>query len=244
LFAYILFINLGVLFLSFKKKWKVMSQLALFLTWFLFLGWGFLRYEEKDISTGLVFLIAFYVLFTASALSHRILKSEPLTAGEIQRVLTNNIAFYLSALIVFGYGDFGANGAAVTGWIALFMILFACLSYLFFPTENVLQQSLAMQAVILVTMFIGFQWSGFIVTLLWVAFAVLLFSWGIYSRRSWPRLASILLMAVTLGKLVIFDSSKFTTVQKIIAYLVIGTLLLILSFYYQKSKQSLFGNKN
>jgi uncharacterized membrane protein len=242
-FAYILIINMGVVFLSFKRKWKVMGQMALFITWILFILWGFTRYEEKDFMTGLIFLASFYVLFTVNALAYRVVRSESLTAGDIQQVLTNNIAVYLSGLIVFSYGRFENHLAATTGGIALIILLFAYFSYLLFRSENILQQSLAMQTVVLISMFIGFQWNGFMVTLLWVVFAILLFSWGIYSRRSWPRLASILLMAVTLGKLMIFDASKFTTLQKIIAYLVIGTLLLILSFYYQKFKQSLFGKK-
>ena len=243
-FTYILIINLGVVFLSFKRKWKVMGQMALFITWILFILWGFTRYEEKNFTTGLVFLAAFYVLFTVNALAFRLVRSESLTAGDIQQVLTNNIAFYLSGLIVFSYGRFENHLASTTGGIALIILVFAYFSYLFFRSENILQQSLAMQTVVLITMFIGFHWNGFIVTLLWVAFAILLFGWGIYSRRSWPRLASILLMAVTLGKLMIFDASKFTTVQKIVAYIVIGTLLLILSFYYQKFKESLFQNQN
>jgi hypothetical protein len=54
--------------------------------------------------------------------------------------------------------------------VAACMILFAFLSYLFFKTEKVLQQSLAMQAVVLIAMFIGLYWNGFFVTILWVAF--------------------------------------------------------------------------
>ena len=242
-FSYVIIINAGIVFLSFKKKWKIMGQLALFISWTLFILWGFFRYEEKDFRTGVILIIAFYFLFAVNALAYRLVRSEPLTAGDVQQVMTNNIALYLSALIVFGYGNFGTNAASVTGWIALCIILFAFLSYLFFPLEFILQQTLAMQAVIALTMFIGFNWSGLVVTLLWIALAVVLFFWGMYSHRSWPRLAAILLMTVTLGKLIIFDSSKFSTVQKIIAYILIGSLLLVLSFLYQKFRQSLFGEK-
>jgi hypothetical protein len=119
------------------------------------------------------------------------------------------------------------------------MVMFAFLSYLLFASENILQQSLATQAVVLIAMFIGFYWNGFFVTLLWVALSIVLFGWGIISHRSWPRLAAILLMIVTLGKLVIFDSSKFTPIQKITAYLIIGALLLVLSFFYQKKRTTI-----
>ena len=51
---------------------------------------------------------------------------------------------------------------------------------------------------------------------------------------------AIVLIGVTLAKLVVFDSLIFTTVQKVIAYLILGVLLLIVSFFYQKFKQKLF----
>ena len=220
-----------------------MDQLALFISWTFFILWGFLRYEAKDFWTAVIVMITFYFIFTINALAYRLVRSESLRAGDVQQVMTNNIALYISALVIFSYGNFGTDAASITGWIALFIILFAFLSYFFFPLEFVLQQTLAMQSVILITLFIGFKWSGLTVTLLWVALAVILFFWGMYSRRSWPRLAAILLMTVTLGKLIIFDSSKFSTVQKIVAYILIGSLLLVLSFLYQKFRQSLFGDK-
>jgi uncharacterized membrane protein len=242
-FSYIILINVGIVYLSFKKKWKVMGQLALLISWTLFILWGFFRYEAKDFGTGFILTGTFYFLFTVSALAYRLVRSESLTVSDIQQLTTNNIALYLSSLVIFGYGEFGTHLPSTTGWVFVFMFLFALLNYFFFPSEIILQQTLAMQTVILLSMFIGFNWGGLTVTLLWVALALILFVLGIYNHRSWPRLAAILLMSVTLGKLVIFDSSKFTTVQKIIAYLIIGTLLLVVSFFYQKFKQTLFGER-
>jgi uncharacterized membrane protein len=186
-------------------------------------------------------MVIFYLLFTINALTYRLVRSESLTAGDVQQVIINNIALYVSSLIVFGYGEFGTHLASTTGCVAAIMVLFACLSYLLFASENVLQRSLAMQAVVLVAMYIGFYWNGFFVTILWVAFSIVLFAWGIFSQRSWPRLAAIFLMIITLGKLVIFDSSKFTPIQKIVAYLTIGALLMILSFFYQRKEPRFTG---
>jgi uncharacterized membrane protein len=243
-FSYIIVINVGVVYLSFKKKWKVMGQLALLISWTLFILWGFFRYQEKDFLTGFVLIVTFYFLFTVNALAYRLVHSEPLGSGDIQQITTNNVALYISALIVFGYGTFGIHIASTTGWLCVLMLLFVFLNYLLLPSEIILQQSLAMQCVILLSMFIGFNWNGLTITLLWVALAVALFLLGIYSHRSWPRLAAILLMVVTLGKLVILDSSKFSTLQKIVAYVIVGALLLVVSFLYQKFKQSLFDNND
>ena len=234
-FSYIIFINAGIVVLSFKKKWKIMGWLALLISWILFMSWGSFRYEAKDFWTGFILMGIFYILFTINALAYRLVRSEPLTVGDIQQVIINNIALYVASLVVFGYGQFGIHLASTTACVAAIMIFFASVSYLLFAPEKVLQRSLAMQAVILMAMYIGFYWNGFFVTLLWVAFSIVLFGWGIISHRSWPRLGAILLMIVTLGKLVIFDSSKFTPIQKIVAYLIIGALLLVLSFFYQKT---------
>ena len=56
------------------------------------------------------------------------------------------------------------------------------------------------------------------------------------------RLASMGLMGVTLLKLIVLDSSRFATIQKVIAYLVLGVLLLLISYFYQKFKEQLFGD--
>jgi uncharacterized membrane protein len=238
-FSYIIFINVGIVFLSFKKKWRIMSWLAISISWVLFISWGFFKYEGREHWTSIILMGIFYLLFMINALAYRLVRSESLTIGDIQQVVVNNIALYLSSLAIFGYGEFGTHLASTTGYIAVWMMLLAYLSYVVFKAENVLQQSLAMQAVVLITMFIGFYWNGFFITILWVAFSIVLFAWGIISNRSWPRLAAILLMIVTLGKLVFFDSSKFSPIQKITAYLLIGALLLVLSFFYQKKRTTI-----
>jgi uncharacterized membrane protein len=54
-------------------------------------------------------------------------------------------------------------------------------------------------------------------------------------------MTAITLMGVTLLKLLVLDSLTFSTIQKVVAYLVLGVLLLLVSFFYQKFRQQLFG---
>jgi uncharacterized membrane protein len=233
-FSYILLINIGVVFISFRRSWKLMQYLALLITWILFTGWAFLRYESSTQSIGILFMLAYYVLFILSAVARQRRLSGRLSPGEIQQIIINNTALYLATILVFGNGGFEIHLATTTGFAALFTASLAALFTLLFPSEIVVQRMIAWQAIILVVLFTGFQWQGVTVTLLWIAAAVILFTWGIIYKKSWPRLASILLITITLGKLVIFDSANFSTVQKIISFLVIGVLLLLFSFYYQK----------
>lgn len=233
-FSYILLINIGVAFISFKRSWKWMQYLALLITWILFTGWELIRYDSSKQSLGILFMVAYYLLFLVSAVARHFNRSSFLLPEETQQVIVNHIALYVAAVLIFGNGSFETNLAATTGIIALFTAIVALSVVFLFPSEIILQRMLSWQAIVLLVLFIVFQWEGLTVTLLWLAVAVSLFTWGALDKKSWPRLASILLIGVTLGKLIIFDSADFSTVQKIIAFLAIGILLLLFSFYYQK----------
>lgn len=233
-FSYILLINIGVVFLSYRKGWKLMGYLALLITWVLFIGWGLIRYKPAQQGTAAVFMTLFYVVFLINALIFRLRNHGPLSYGEIQQVLINNSMLYIAAIIVFSGGTMRAELGTTTGLMFLLTAALALLSWRVFPSEIVLQRLLTWQSLVLLLLFILFQWDGLIVTLLWVVVSVLLFAWGIMAKKSWARLASVLLIGMTLVKLLVFDSERFSTVQKIGCYIGIGVLLLIFSFYYQK----------
>lgn len=234
-FSYILMINIGVVFISFKRSWKWMQYLALLITWILFIGWGLMRYNGSSQQTiGILFMAAYYILFLITALARRLSQATNISAGEIQQVVINNFALYVASILIFTDENYETNLAIVTGISALFAVILAFAFFVWLPAEIILQRMVAWQAIILVVLFIGFEWDGLTVTLLWIGTALLLFIWGMVYKRSWPRLASILLIGITLGKLIIFKNNEFSTVQRIISFLVIGALLLLFSFYYQK----------
>lgn len=225
--SYILLINLGIVFLSFRKSWKLVGQLAMLITWVLFIGWAMLRYEEPQQLLALAFMIAYYLLFCLDALAFLFRQKKALSFVEIQQLIINNTALYLAALCICNHIT---GSGSVFVWLAIMALGMAVL----FPLENRLQQLLTIQALIVLLLFISFKWEGLTVTLLWVAVAVSLFIWGIIRKRSWVRLAAVFLVGLTLAKLLILDSQNFSAIQKITCYIAIGILLLLGSFYYQK----------
>src|SRR5215831_5535816 len=144
-FSYIILINAGIVFLSFKKKWRMMTQLALLTSWTLFIVWGSFRYQQKDFEMGVILLFVFYCLFAISVLTNKLARRESFIASDIQQLTINNIAAYISALIIFGEGQFGTHLALITGCAFALMLLLALFGYLFFPNEVILQQAMAMQ---------------------------------------------------------------------------------------------------
>ncbi|GAC1420899.1 MAG: hypothetical protein NVS1B13_04880 [Flavisolibacter sp.] len=133
-------------------------------------------------------------------------------------------------------------------YITLSMAVFTLVQALgvryFWPSEKRLQKVMGTLSLAIGMVFISMEWKGFSVTLLWLVTSVLLFVIIAWAKSVSFRMASIVVMAITLFKLVIFDSMSFTTIEKVISYLSIGVLLLLVSFFYQKFKDQLFEPKD
>ena len=239
LFLYMAIINAGILVLSIKKAWTLMGRLAQAITWIIFIGWLVMQEAVQLKGTGLLYMTVFFFLFFLNAISPKVLRKEKLTVVHTYQLVLNNGALFVSALFVFGSSF--ENSSLAT--ISLFLSLFAAAQALLFYSwkEDYTRNAIGYYALSLFVVFIGFQWHGIVVTLLWLLTAVVLFVVGVRYKSIPLRMAAIALMGVTLLKLVALDSLTFSTIQKVIAYLVLGVLLLLISYFYQRFKDQLFG---
>lgn len=73
-------------------------------------------------------------------------------------------------------------------------------------------------------------------SILWGAYSLFLISLGIWKKKKYLRIGAIALFAVTLVKLFLYDLSDLDTISKTIVFVSLGTLLLIISFIYNKFK--------
>jgi uncharacterized membrane protein len=238
LFAYIILINTGIVFLSYKKDWKAMVRLAMLVSWILFIGWAITRYNEVMQQEAVLIMAAFYLLFTLAAVGFAIKRKQPIYVTELQLFLLNSMLTYAAALIIFTNSTIDERSVAVTGTACLLFALQALAVKWLLPGEKLLFNYLALFTVLSLVFYVGMKWEGVTVTIIWLAIAIGLFIAGIASKLSWFRLMSILLTGFTLLKLVAVDRVKFTTVEKIIAYISIGVLLLLFSFFYQRFRQT------
>lgn len=239
LFLYVTIINTGVLFLCSKKPWQALGRAAQVISWLLFLGWAAWQNDERLKTYGLIFMFLFFAVFTVIAVSEKLFRKGVLSTTASYQLLTNNIAFYVAGLLVFGYSFANSTIALISLLLAFFAGLQA-IGYHYWK-ERFTSQVLGCYALLLFTIFIGFQWKGIIVTLAWLLTAVIVFAAGLRLKSMPARMAAIALMGTTLLKLLIFDSARFSTLQKVISYLVLGVLLLVVSYFYQRYKGRLFG---
>ncbi len=235
LFLYISIINCGVVALSAIKRWATVGRAAQAISWLLFWGWAALPNDPTSVQRfGLIFLCVFFLQFALMVLLPRLTRQEAFTSTACLQLLTNNIASYIAALLLYTtqYSD---------EKVAIVSIAFAGVAAVQAFVFRLWKEAYATllhgcYAVLLFLLFIGFRWEGITVTLLWLLTAVVIFVIGVRLKTTALRIGALGLMGLTLAKLVLLDSLTFSTLQKVIAYLVLGVLLLLVSFFYQRKK--------
>jgi len=243
LFTYIAILNTAVMYLGYKRNWKTVAVLAQVVTWLLLIGWTLTRFTKAQQAIAYGFAGFFFLLFAAYALAQRLLRRLALQRWQVQQLLANNLLLYAVIVIVYFTALPTGNFGFINSSFAFFTAIQAFAVYRVLPTERYLKKALVLFSLSLFLLFIANIREGFPVTLLWLLTAVGLFAVGIGLKATWLRLAAIILMGITLVKLVALDSLRFSTVQKIIAYLTLGVLLLVVGFFYQRFKEKLVGTE-
>ncbi|MBN1407002.1 MAG: DUF2339 domain-containing protein [Calditrichaceae bacterium] len=77
-------------------------------------------------------------------------------------------------------------------------------------------------------------------SILWGSYALFLIILGIWKKKRYLRISAIVLFGVTLLKLFFYDAAHLGTIAKTILFLILGILLLVISFLYNKYKNLIF----
>jgi uncharacterized membrane protein len=242
-FLYISLINFGILFLSVKKTWLNVSRLAQHISWFLFIGWAALGRAQNHEQTALIFMTLFFLLFLFTAASEKLRSKQGITINSIYQLVLNTMSLYFAAVLTWGNDWKETDLALITLVLAGVSAVQALLFYYKWKDENA-KLYMGSLAFLFLLAFIAFQWEGLVVTFLWLLIAIVVFVLGLVKKWKAVRMSSIVLFGLTLFKIVVSDALTFTTVQKVISYVVLGVLLLFVSYFYQRYRQFLFDEKD
>ena len=81
-------------------------------------------------------------------------------------------------------------------------------------------------------------------SILWGTYSLFLIILGIRNKQKHIRIAAIALFGITLAKLFLFDLNNLSTLAKTVAMILLGVLLLVISFLYNKYKHLLEDEQN
>ena len=77
-------------------------------------------------------------------------------------------------------------------------------------------------------------------SILWGIYALFLIVLGIWKNKAYLRIGAMVLFGVTLLKLFFYDIAHLPTLPKTVIFIALGSLLLLISFLYNKYRQDLF----
>jgi uncharacterized membrane protein len=242
LFGYICLINAGILYISFKKYWTSLIHVSFVTTWVIFFSWLFMRTGNSPFTAELFFAALFYGMFSTSALAFKFLKKEPVEITDSIVIIVSTLFLYTALLIIFQKHSLGPSIATLTLLFGIVYLAAGLITKKYLQLQAYFADSLLAVSLVAFVFFVAKQYNGLTITLIWLVMAAAFFVVGMWQQIKFLRIASMALLSLTLIKLVLVDSSDFDAVEKIIAYILTGSLLLIISFLYQKFKHKIFGN--
>lgn len=242
-FSYIFLINGGILYISFKKYWLPLTYISFFATWLIFSVVLVLRYITPQFSTFNIAAIAYFILFLFNSLAFKFLKKEPVSYSDTFIIIANSLFLYLVFNFIYSE-DQNITSSFITLLFAIAYLAGGVIAKKMQPLQMHLSNTLFAMAFIFSATFIVLKYEGFTITIVWVLMAIAVFIIGMALKMRTLRISAIALFAVTIIKLLVIDSSNFGDIEKIIAWVFTGAVLLAVSFLYQKFRHRIFSDKN
>lgn len=208
LFIYMSILNTGVLVLSFRKNWNILTHVAYSLSWIIFIGWFVSRYDAgKYQTTALVFSFLFFITFYISFIAYKTVKKEKFSFKDILLILLNSIIYFSIGFAIVSEIPYNQPGEGkylglFTLGNALVHLAFAYSVFVNMQVDRKLFYLIMALVLSFATIAIPVQLEGHWVTLFWAAEAFLLFAIGRIKHvrfYEWIAFAMVLLSVISLA---------------------------------------------
>ena len=199
LFTYVAILNIGILGISYFKKWKVSTILTFVFTTLLFFGWCAIKIGSPKFShTGaLIFATIFYFIFSITIVLNNLRNKGVFSTIEYFILVANTFVFFGVGMLILNDLESNFTGT-FTLFLAIYNLLYASILYKKFGLDKNAIYLLIGLALTFVTLTIPIQFEGNHITLFWAAEAVLLFWLFQKTKISYFKLGAIIVQALTL----------------------------------------------
>jgi uncharacterized membrane protein len=221
--------------LTFKNLW-LLNYSLLFLAILSFVNFKYLKNKSLNIYLYLVCLLLLFVFFVTGLSNLSALRESYQDTHSLQHHVT--VFHILIRFICYAF-------------FALFIY-----SVFRFVISNVLDPSLRrmFEVILCITLFIVLSFElnydlrlwgiktrfGYSMSILWGILSMATVVYGIWKKKKYMRITGIVLFGITLYRLFFHDLAHLETIAKTIVFIIVGILLLVVSFLYNKFTKSIF----
>jgi uncharacterized membrane protein len=213
LMTYMTILNFGILGVAYYKKWDILNMLGFAATYLLYSGWFIKHYlpfsviphAESKFWPAIIFLNIFYFIYCIIPFAYQFFR-----IGREQ--ITGSLIITLNSFIAFGFSYFMIKERFSLEWVSVITILYAIVflamaSYLY---RKDLYQKTAFavflsQSALFLIITIPIIFSKHWITIFWATQAIVLLWSGIRLDRKSLINGAYVLLAVTIGKFLLYD---------------------------------------
>jgi uncharacterized membrane protein len=242
LFSYIAILNIAALVLAGYCAWRRLLLVSLVATSILYFSWYAIFYRSDELTATLLFATAFFIIFMAAPLIECIVRPEASAHSKILifAALLNSAAYFLEL-----YLTVGRTNKTTLAWCAValagaYAILGGFLLARLRPTEALkLQRVHLALSTTFITLAIAVQFGSLGISLGWFLQAAALMTIGFWRRSAFVRWQALVLIAAATVKVFVYDIWRLQQEYRIVSFILLGVLLLAISFLYQEDWRTL-----
>lgn len=205
LMTYMTILNLGLLGIAFYKKWDLLNTLGFVFTFLLYSAWYGQHYQIAKFWPAILFLNAFYLIYTFVPFLYQVRKGEGSKSQEIALMGFN-------AFLAFTYGYFMIKELYGVPWVSIITIFYAATSlfmasYLYQKGKQSLDVFVMVmaKAMLFLIITIPILFSQHWITIFWSAQSIALLWMAVRLGRRSLAAGAYILLALAAGKFLFYD---------------------------------------
>ncbi|WP_018344980.1 DUF2339 domain-containing protein [Cytophaga aurantiaca] len=255
LFTYIAVLNIGMIVLSYFKRWNAINVIAFVFTILLYAGWLIktFNYDEEPLPYvgALLFATLFYVLFFAMNIVNNIKENKSFVLFQLSILISNTFLYYSAGMFILKGIHGGLYQGLFTILIASFNFIFAYVLYKNKKVDSNLVYLLIGLVLTFVTLSAPIQLEGNYITLFWAAETVLLLWLSQKSGIQLMKIASFIINALMFISLLLDWHHAYSTFDGILPLFInkafVATIVVIASIsatillLKKETNETLFG---
>lgn len=179
LFTYLIILNVGILCISYFKKWPLLHVLSFFFTLIIYSGWLLqqllFKSSQLPYKNALLFASIFYLLFLAITLIHNLRTKIPFKGFQFSLMLLITFSFYAQGMLILGEWTDGKYQGIFTMIMSIINLVLAWYLYKAQKGEKNLLYLLIGLTLTFLSLTAPVQLKGHNITLFWAAETVLLY---------------------------------------------------------------------
>jgi uncharacterized membrane protein len=238
LFSYITLLNSATLVLAWRRAWRRLILASLLATMVLYFGWYAVFYGRTELGPTLGFATAFFVIFAIAPLVETV-KTPDVPGGSwilLVAASLNSTAYFVELYLLLWPID-----RMATVWCALCLAVVNAILGGFLRTERgdmagQLRGLHFVLSTVFITLAIAIRFEPAWISMGWSLEAASLVALGFRQKSALVRWQALVLIAVTITKVFVYDLWRLELEHRIISFLALGMLLLVVSFLYQRDR--------